>query len=510
MKKLYYKLVIVISLVLLLQACETYRFSNAISSHDRGKYAISAEDIDSYLEEAKNGAFKTKAEIIRGESYYELALKAYNKENLPLATRFSILANNAQADTLLARCYYDFAQLNFLENKESEAFNFYKKILVEIPSSHFIPQIYYERINWSLSQDTLTILNTWDLYKDFYEKYPDDSYEIKSRELIHSIHPAYIQYCNDIDLNDGVDKLLEMYSYPVGKTRPIANAISDLYINKAEKLITTFDYLNADNFFRLAVHYNPQQQDYVEKRLVEIASLYIDKGYEYVEDRDFDSAFKLFNKTFTVIPGYKKALQAIEQTTEFIAKIEEAERLAQKATRYEETSLRTIFPGMKRKISPSEKNKYQVKKYEQILELLQKAYNLDNLATYQQRIVEAKNLIQRYKDPEKFALEIIKAYKSNIVQKPINEAKKLAKTNNEGNDINDDGWEVMLSFGKHNFEARYTITSQNDKYYFKWLVNLRNKEIKGLNKLSIHALEGKLFIEKDDNEGKKKDDKDDN
>ena len=114
-----------------------------------------------------------------------------------------------------------------------------------------------------------------------------------------------------------------------------------------------------------------------------------------------------------------------------------------------------------------------------------------------------QNIIRYYKEPEVFAEEIIRNYKSFIVEKAINSAREYLLAENTSSGLIDQGWEVLVASGNYQYEIRYTMISFSEKLYFRWLVNLRTKEINAINSLSEHAMNGKFVINEEEIENEK-------
>ncbi len=501
MKKLSFRFILAISLFFVLLGCESNRYRSAVSSYYNGNYTISIEEIDSYLREAKNGAYKTNAELIRSKSYQQLALRAYSSKNLALATRFSLLANSEATDSLLARCYYDYAQLSFESGDKEKGFEFLEQILLEIPDSRFTSEIIYTKMNDSYNSNPDNYLEAWEYYKQLYPEFKDDPFEIQSRDIVANFSQELISDALQADSQAGLDILLEFIQYTVGNTSDAKEAIAQIYINLAEEAITEKDFVQADTNFKSAVYYDASVLDFVKQRLLDTAEQYIIQGREYAKQRDFENAFTLFNRTFDVIPGYKKALEAIQETTIQMNNIEEAKDIYIQAQQLEKTNLRAIFPDIKLKPTVSERNDYEIRRFQRILGLYEKAYKLDPLSLYQQQILYTKNIIRFYKEPEEFAKEIIRDYNSFIVEKAIKEAKAYLLANNPTSRITDSGWEVLVASGNYNYEIRYSLLSFSNKFYFRWIINLRTKDISPINSLSEQAMTGKFVLtEEDENE----------
>lgn len=496
--KLFYSILLV--LLVLMVGCESNRYRKAVSSYYRGNYTVSIEEIDSYLNESTNGAYETNAELIRSKSYQKLALRAYEADNLALATRFAILANSEDIDTLLARCYYDFAQESFAKGEKDKAMAFYDQILVETPTSRFVPEIVYYKMNDLYTRNPELYLTVFDYYKELYPAYKDNYYEIKARGIVKEFIPSLISDALAMDSDEGLQLLLTFVDYTVANTKEVRSAIAEIYINLAEEAIVENEFIEADEAFKMAVFYNPEVKDYVKKRLLETADSYINAGLKYVADRDFENAFILFNRTFDVIPGYKKALQVIQETTILLNQIEQAQGLFEKAQNLEKANLRNLFSDVKAKLTASERNDYEIRRFQRVLSLYQQAYELDPLPKYRDHIFYTKNIIQYYKSPDKFAVEVLKDYKSFIIEKAIIAARDYIYENNSSSSVTDSGWEILVASGNYNYEVRYSLISLNDKLYFRWLVNLRSKEITPINTLSERAMDGKFELTEEEEE----------
>lgn len=496
--KSYYKILLITSLLIILVGCEANRFRNATSSYYKGNYTISIEEIDSYLKEAENGAFKTTAELLRSKSYQKLALRAYDSENLALATRFAILANSTVTDSLLARCYYDYASLSLTKGEKKKALDFYNQILLEIPNSRFTSEIIYFKMKDSYELSPDNYLTAWEYYKKLCPEFKDDYYEIESRKIVTNFSSRLISDALKAKDQVGLTRLLEFIEYPIGNTRDSKAAIAQIYIKIAEKAITENNFIEADTNFKAAVYYDLSVKEYVKQRLLDTAEQYIIQGKLFVQKRDFENAFILFNRTFDVIPGYKKALQAIQETTILVNNIEQAKNLNAEAQRLEKTNLRNIFPDVKVKLSVAERNEFEIKRFNKILELYEQAYELDSLPIYKQEIFYTQNIIKYYKDPEVFAVQIIKDYKSFIVKKALDEAREFLIAKNPSSNITDRGWEVLVSSGSYQYEVRYVMLGASNKLYFKWLVNLKTKELNAINSLTEQAMKGNFVITKEE------------
>lgn len=476
----------------MLIGCESNRYRRSVSSYYSGNYTIAIEEIDTYLKEAENGAYKTNAELIRSKAYQQLALKAYSANNLALATRFAMLSNSVAVDSLLARCYYDYANLSFQKEDKVKGFEFYDQLLLEIPNSRFTTEVIYAKMKDVYTASPDNYPEAWQYYKKLFPDYKDDYYEVEARKFVAQFSARYVSDALAAETQKGLEMLLEFNNYPVAGTQKTKDAIAQIYIRTAEKAIRENNFMEADNSFKSAVYFDPSVKDFVKQRLLDTAEQYIVQGQELVKQRDFEKAFILFNRTFDVIPGYKKALQAIQETTELLHRIEEAKNLYTEAQGLEKVNLRVIYPNLKLRLAVSERNEYEIKRFQRILGLYQQAYKLDPLPLYYQQIFYTGNIIKYYQKPDEFTVEIIKEYKSFIVENALNEARAYLLKNNTSSTLTDTGWEVLVASGAYQYEVRYTMISMPKKLYFRWLVNLKTKEITAINSLSEQAMKGKF------------------
>ena len=291
----------------------------------------------------------------------------------------------------------------------------------------------------------------------------------------------------------------------VGNTKVARNAIAQIYVRRAEEDITESNFVDAENNFKSAVYYDSELKDFVKGRLMDTAEDYIIEGKKLVAKRDFEDALVLFNKTFDVIPGYRKALQAIEETTNQMKDIQEAKDNYNRAKSLEKINIRNLFSNVKAELTARERNEYEVKRYKQVLAHYRTAYNLDPLPNYRKEVSYAQNIIKNYENPEKFAVEIIKDYKSYIIKEAIDKARDFMIKESATTAFTDSGWEVLVASGTFQYEVRYAFDSYSRKLFFRWIVNLKTEAITPLNSISENAMSGE-FVVQEEEDGNESDD----
>lgn len=449
---------------IIVSGCEQNRFQKAELLFNQKRYASAIEYMDNYIKTGNNGAMVTRAELIRSESYYELGMIAIEKENWVLAIRLLKLANSETSDVKLAEVYKTLA-IQAMENQDVQTtLGFLTLIINEIPTSVLSPEVLQLRIKVVLDNlgDKVT---AWNDYRTLYDKYPDNPYEILAR--------PYVLRFIDINVNDAITKaaagqydtalgeLFQISRYPIANLDKINLNISNIYQAQAEIQVQEQNYLEADRYFRQAIEYYPTKEAEVMQRLREIASLYIDKGNSYLQIRDFENALVYFRKTFEIIPDFDLALQAIKRVATIQENIARAAILSSDAQKAE-----------------------SAKNYTEALRLYNQAYQLDKEDAYYQNSLTMTNLIEANKNPMGFARRIINEYRGGILSKRIAVQKQELLKTYKADEIRDSGWKMLLSSGQYKYEARYDLITAKDNYYFVWQVNLKERTVVPLNKMS--------------------------
>lgn len=460
---------ICVCLSLLNSACEHNKFRAAESLYSQRRYAAAIEQLDEYIRSGKNGANVTRAELIRSASYYELGLAAIERKNWNLATRLLKLSNSEKADDELAKVYLIIAKDAIESNDNNRAKQFLSDIIQETSKSPLVPEVLHIRIKMFL--ETFGDRSTaWSDYMILYNSFPNDPYEISSRTYISSF---IMNYVNDAVLMaynkkyyEALEDLFQIRRYPVGNQDRIDFEIANIYIELAEIEIMEQDYFEANRLFLRALQFYPAKQDFINKRLQDIAYLYIDKGNDLLQAREYETALIYYRKTFDIIPDFALAKQAITKLQTVEANVKKAEELFLEAQKLENT--RYFIDARK---------------------LYLQAYQLDNLAIYSERASVMGNLIEAEKDPVAFTRTIVEDYKSGLLYRRIQAQKQLLLKKFKLDEIRDSGWRILRSPGQYKYEARYDLLSPSENLYYVWQVNLKDKTITPLNKISERIMQ---------------------
>jgi tetratricopeptide (TPR) repeat protein len=458
-------LIISVMIVLLgLTACEQNRYSKADALYQQHRYAAAIELLDNYIQTGNNGALITRAELVRSNCYYELGMAAIEKENWPLAIRLLKLANSEQSDVELAKVYRNLA-LDALEAQDiPKAMSYFTLIIDEIPQSDLVPEILYMRIKTEI-ENMGDRLSAWNDYVTLYDRFPENQYELLARPYIQRFITLFIDAAVAKAVNNEFDQALEdlfkIRRYPVGDQNRIELEISNIYQEEAEIQVQAQDYFEANRLFLKVIQYYPAKKPVIDKRLRDIAYLYIEKGNSYLDAKEFDNAMLYYQKTFEIIPDFDLAKQAIAKLNTIRNNIKLAVELAEEALKLETS-----------------------KNYAEAQKTYQHAYQLDKLPAYYERSQIMSNMIEADKNPVSFARNIILDYKNGILYKRIQAQKQELLKRYNKDEIRDSGWNILMSSGQYKYEARYDLVTPAENLYFVWQINLRDRTIIPLNKLS--------------------------
>ena len=267
-------------------ACEINRLNSAQDHYNNQRYAAAIQELDDYIRTGENGALVTRGEILRGQCYYELGLLALQRENFDLAIKFFKLSNSEEADQALGEIYKGMADKALEQGNERLSLDFVNAILREIPGSELTAEMLNRRIGFRL--DTfIDHEGAWQDYMDLYDNYPNNAFEVAARKQILRIIPAKVDYARRLYgsgyYSEALRVLYELAKNPVVESAANNQKIAEAYIGQAESFLKGQNYLEADRFFRIAVQYDPGQKAQVDRRLEQVASLFINRELSWLE-----------------------------------------------------------------------------------------------------------------------------------------------------------------------------------------------------------------------------------
>ncbi len=450
-------------------ACEINRLNSAQDHYNNQRYAAAIQELDDYIRTGENGALVTRGEILRGQCYYELGLLALQRENFDLAIKFFKLSNSEEADQALGEIYKGMADKALEQGNERLSLDFVNAILREIPKSVLTPEMLSRRIGFQLGS-FIDHDGAWEDYKALYDGYKDNPYELGSRRTIQRVIPAKVSHARQLYTAGYFDEgrliLEDLGNYPVVDKDTNNQMIAEAYIGQAEDFLKGENYLEADRYFRLAVANDPGIKDQVDRRLQQIASLFINRGNELVAQRDFANALIHFQKTYEIIPNYAVANQAIARMETVRENVAQARDILAQAEKAE--------------LSGS---------YADALALYRQAGNLDDQLNTGAKISQMQNLMAAQNDPAAFARRVVNEYRGGLLNTRIQRQKQELLRAFSANEIRDSGWKFMISSGQFKYEARYDLVTPTISYFYVWQVNLRDRSITPLNRISENLME---------------------
>jgi tetratricopeptide (TPR) repeat protein len=469
MKSLTKTVLTALAALALLTGCEINKLTSAEDHYNNKRYAAAIQELDDYIRSGKNGALITRSEILRGQCYYELGLIAMQRENWDLSIKLFKLSNSVAADQALATIYRDLADRAMELGDQKLSLDLVNTLLREIPDSELTPEMLARTINFKL--DTfIDHESAWEDYKALFDGYPNNVWEVAARKQVLRIIPGRIDYARRLTssgyYSDALRILFELGKYPVVESQAINQLISEAYIGQAESYLSGEDYLEADRFFRIAVQYDPLKKAEVDHRLEEVVAMFIQRGNELVGRRDFDNALLHYQKVFDIIPDYPPAFQAIDRMNTIRDNVARAGELQVQAEKAE-------LAG----------------KFSEALNLYRQASSLDNRPEFGVKAGQMQNLIAAQANPAAFAQRIINEYKGGLLNTRIQRQKQEMLRTYNRSELRDSGWKIMISSGQFKYEARYDLVTPTVSYYYVWQVNLKERTIIPLNKISEKLME---------------------
>jgi len=451
-------------MLIVLSGCEINRLRSAEDLYNKNLYAAAIEELDDLILSAENRAIATRAEIVRSNCYSALAEAAVERKNWTLAIRFFKLANSDAANLRLGEIYLNLAMEAEKTGSPVNAKAYLDAILREVPDSPLLPEVLYHRIGYFIEVKSDNEA-AWNDYMRLFDNYPNSPYEILARNYVLRFIPEKLQYAEILNEQgyyaDALKELFELSKYPVVDMEQVNKQISAVYEKQAEELLSEQDYIEADRLFRIAMQYYPQKKASITNRLESITNLFIQKGNSLLEAGDFEGALAHYRKTFDIIPDYPPAMEAINRLFTIQENIRKAANLYSQAEKMEATG-----------------------KLNEALQTYNAAYALDPKPEYKQRAGLIQNLIEANKNPSAFARKIITEYRGGLLTNRIQKQKQELLKRYKQNEIQDSGWKLMLSTGQYKYEARYDLLTPNETYLYVWQINLRDRSIIPLNKLS--------------------------
>ncbi|MDP8203099.1 MAG: hypothetical protein P9L95_01050 [Candidatus Tenebribacter mawsonii] len=438
------------------------RFNIPHQLYMKNNYVMAIKHYDKFIATSDNGALSTQAELERSDCYYQLGIKAYDKENWLLASRLFFLSNSIIADHKLDDCYFSLAQKQLIENSPNSALEYYFKIVTYLDDSEHIPEILFNRIKIYIEMGNK--LSAFNDYHFLWENHPDNFFRLEIQPFVDDLMPSFINealsFRDSLDYDIAVDMLSKLSQYPSVYRADIFVHISDLYLSKADEALTIKRYELVKEYLNLSLANDASKQEIINERAKDICSLIIQEGNELLSAYKFDEAIIVYQNCFKILPEYHICTELIKDVNGKKQRYLSALELENMAIQNEDK-----------------------KEYALAYSDYNKSYNLFKTDRVKERIQIMANLIQAEKDPKAFAEKIVKEYQKGIILAGVNaiESSLIAQYSDQ---VDTSGWKVYYAIGEFKYEVRFDLFSPDENYYYAWRVNLKTREITSLNKIS--------------------------
>lgn len=450
-------------------ACTSNKYNDVKKINDSGNYFLAIEEYDKMLSAEQNGYLITLAVNDRSEAYYKLGLNALERNNTNLAIRLFLLSNTDKADEKIIEAYEKRIELFDETNQTKSIMPVYNYIITNLYRSPRIPELIYKRIAlYHEMKNHEEII--WKEFMKLHDDFPDNEYILLASQIVDTFLRNDIEKIfNKKETADNheelVDQLKIIKAYPTTHETLISEKIADIYIYAAEKNIREKKYISAEQNFRKALIYDKNEEEYINKRLRVICEFFIKEGESLLAQKRINEAIEIFNRSFQIIPDYALAKNAIFKAEQKRADIRKAEELYNQGQQL-----------------------FRNKKYQEALELYRQANQVDKTELYQKNIFEVENLIEIEKDPQSFALKVIREHQNGRITKAV-ESLQGKLSEQWGKELRDSGWKAVRSVGTHRMEIRYDLLTPETNYYLAWQINMREKQIIPLNKATENLME---------------------
>jgi len=461
-------LLILIVVGIFLLSCTNLPYKKSVKTLKEGKYSQAVQELDVYIETSKHPAYKEKAKELRSQAYYQLGLHEYEMKKYPEASEYFFLANSNDADSLLDNCYFEIAQVALDDLDYLKASDYLSFIIYHLPESEKMPEVLYNEIliQTNYSKDIHAAYATYQILQNRFQT--SDAF-VRATVLVDSFMPKLIdeaqtQWDNKL-YAQALERLFIYLDYPADFVKEIKDMIGNVYYTWAVSLLQDRELDNVQLYLLNAEEYDPQLSGDVNSKLIELASIYISRGDDFLMERDIDNAITSYRKTLDIIEEYQVAYDKIARAEEF------ARRIAQAAQLVEEGD--TQFDNAE---------------YAAAYDSYSEAYKFDSIPQIYDKINKAYIWTRISIDPEQYAIEILKNYNNGIIPETIEGIESAAQKIFSRQDIRVTPWQVFRTVTRNSYEVRYTIVIPDKNYFLRWLIRLETGEVVPLNEVTEELL----------------------
>jgi len=438
-------------------------YNRARTLYKKNNFVAAIEFYDDFLEKNPRGIQSTVAQLERSDSYYQLGLKAYDRENWLLSIRLFYLSNSVIADELMDNCYFKLADQALSEGNSEIAMENYNYISKNLNTSELIPDILINRIHiLAENEQHDQILED---YKLLFEEYPErdtvSSVNVIVDDIILSKINGLNENLNRTNYQETLTDFLTLINFPTIHKNTIEKSIAVTYLFISEKLIQEKKYSSVVDNLQYALEYDTSISDVVERKLEETFQFFIIHGNNLSEQLNFEEALEVFDQCLSIYPEFEPAI--------------EARKLVEKRKwNYLES----------KELLLSAQDQEDQKNYQRALELYERAKYYFQTQEIDEKILTMRNLLKAEKDPKSFAQDLVDKYKNGKIILAVQDLEDQQNERFGENIVRRSGWKVQYSTGEYKYEVRYDIITPEANYYFVWLADLKKGIISPLNKIS--------------------------
>jgi hypothetical protein len=437
-------------------------YKDAVGTFEKQNYQKAIIQLNEYINsEEGNSALKIKAQEIRSQCYYELAMEEMAKGNYKEAADFFFLANSDQADKLLDNCYYHLTNEAIQKGEYELAYAYLNFVIDNLWDSEYIDNMLVTKLKIEFEHQNQP-LKSYETYRVLCMNFPQSECTASAEEIVNEYMPDFIEEARkkqkDDKFEEALNDLFYYLEYPGNYSSEIKELIGNTYFSFGEYLQEQGKIREAEEKFKSAVEFNPQLSDPVTEHLNEICSIYIRNGDRLLQERKIDEAIAEYQATFSIIPDYELARQKITQAQEIAQRIQRAQELTAQGD-----------------------NLFKNEEYREAMELYQQAYQLDPIPSIEEKTNNAYRWFRITNDPEVYAIDIIKGSRNRLILRRISTIEEEAMAKFPKEEITVTPWQVLRAVSMYSYEVRYTIITPEKNYFFFWLVRLETGEIVPLN-----------------------------
>jgi hypothetical protein len=460
-------------LLIILSSCSLNKgYQRANNAYLNQNYELAIELYDKMLSTTKNSAQQTKAELERSDCYYQIGYREYKKGNWSLAAEYLYLANSAIADAVLDFCYQKLAEQSIAQGDKITALEYLSYIIDYLPDSDIYRDVLVQRSR--LYAEMKDYKKSFQDYQTLFALAPLSTQLKSLQPIIDDFVPFLLTEAEQFKKEGNFQKALDSYyyfrQYPLQLQSSITNEICELYLIIANLKIEQKSYRTAKTNLDNAQSICNDKKTVIDQIIENTCSQIFTEGDSLLAKMQFESAIKKYETCFVFRQNDSAAHARISSAQQKKENYHLAKEWESKGTREEEE-----------------------KDFTAALASYKYSAGIFQLPDINEKISRMENTIEAERDPQAFAIKIIREYKSGALLRNL-DALKAEMRLKYGQYAKFSEWKVTYAIGKYRYEVRYDIISPEETFYFAWRVNLITKEVSPSNRISDNILSTSLLM----------------